>query len=92
VEVIPFDQFMKGSSTLTPDLSTISIGQFIDTERIIESYWLLGGIGAVLTLLYFLESQGYVNVNDKLVKLGMMGVWGYVVFRLVTEDLLPLVF
>ncbi len=91
MEVIPFGEFMNSSYTTTT-VNTVSIANFIDTDRIIEGYWLLGGIGVVLTILYFLESQGYINVNDKLVKLGMMGVWGYVVFRLVTEDLLPLVF
>jgi len=88
-ETIPFDEFMQSTPTL--GVGGVGIGDFINVEDITMGYWLIGGLGGVLITLYFLENQGYITVNDKMIKLGMAGVYGYMIYLIFKEHIIPMV-
>lgn len=90
-ETIPFDQFMKEGDMLASGIGNVSIADFINTEDIELAYWVIGGLGGVLIILYWMESQGWIQVNDKMIKLGMIGVYAVVIYKLVVEGVLPMV-
>ncbi|MFG6179661.1 hypothetical protein ACGTN6_20725, partial [Halomonas sp. THAF12] len=44
-----------------------------------EAYILMGGLGFVFIGLYWMEGQGWIKVNNKAVKLGMIGIFAYLI-------------
>lgn len=68
---------MSGGSPTLGGSFNFMIGH--GTYSIADAYWLVGGTGAALIGLYWMESQGWITVRDSWVKTSMILIYAFVV-------------
>lgn len=75
MEVIKFNDFMDGSYSLASSFPVLDFS-FMSLET---AYWIVGGTGAVLIGLTWMEKKGWISLNDHAVKVSLILIYAAII-------------